>query len=85
MGRSKIGTRRIAYVHAVANQVHTKLVPPAANLVSTTSAGSRSMSGQSNVADRTVAALAKARAPMSAATVAPAIAPDRDVARSSAV
>ena len=62
-GRSRIGTARIAYVHAVANQIHTKLAPPAANSMSTTSAGSRSMSGQLNVADRRDAAAAKAIAP----------------------
>ena len=54
----------MAYVHAVANQIHIRLGPPAANLVSTTSAGSRSMSGQSKVADKIVAAVAKLRAPI---------------------
>jgi hypothetical protein len=64
VGKSKIGTIRMAYVHAVANQIQTRLGPPSANLVRTTSAGSRSMSGQSNVADRMVAAVANERAPI---------------------
>src|SRR3954447_8271205 len=58
-----MGTARIAYVHAVANQVHTRLVPPAAKAGSTTPPGSRRMSGQSNVEDNTVAAAANATAP----------------------
>ena len=58
-GRSRIGTARIAYVHAVENHIHTSLGPAAANSVSTTSAGSRRMSGQLNVADSTDAAVAK--------------------------
>jgi hypothetical protein len=62
-GSSRMGTIRTAYVQAVANQVQTRLVPPATKLGSTTSAGSRRMSGQSKVEDSTVAAPAKARAP----------------------
>src|SRR4051812_8727552 len=58
-----MGTIKIAYVQAVANQVHTRLVPPATNAGSTTSAGSRRMSGQSKVEDSTVAAAPKASAP----------------------
>ena len=58
-----MGTSRIAYVQAVANQVHTRLVPPATKAGSTTSAGSRRMSGQSNVEESTVAAPANASAP----------------------
>jgi hypothetical protein len=42
----------VCRIPLLANQVHTKLGPPAANLVSTTLAGSRSISGQSNVADK---------------------------------
>ena len=40
----------------MANQVQTRLVPPATKAGSTTSAGSRRMSGQSKVEDSTVAA-----------------------------
>src|SRR5688572_3457532 len=58
-----MGTSRIAYVQAVANQVHTRLVPPAAKVGSTTSVGSRRMSGQSKVEESTVAAPANASAP----------------------
>ena len=54
---------RIASVHAVAKDVHTRLVPPATNAGSTTSAGSRRMSGQLSVDDKTVAATANATAP----------------------
>src|SRR4029453_13630247 len=46
-----------------ANQVQIKAGPPASNLVSTTSAGSRRMSGQSKVDDKMVAAVANVRAP----------------------
>ena len=62
-GSNRIGTARIAYVHAVANQVHTRLVPPAAKAGRTTLPGSRRMSVQSNVEDNTVAAAANATAP----------------------
>src|SRR5688572_27169751 len=58
-----MGTIKIAYVQAVANQVHTRLVPPATKAGSTTSAGSRRMSGQSKVEESTVAAPANATAP----------------------
>src|SRR3954452_5991834 len=58
-----MGTIRSAYVQAVANQVHTRLVPPAAKAGSTTAAGSRRMSGQSKVEDSTVAAAPNASAP----------------------
>ncbi len=47
----------------MANQVQTRLVPPATKAGSTTPAGSRRMSGQSNVEDNTVAAAANATAP----------------------
>ena len=47
----------------MANQVQTRLVPPATKAGSTTPAGSRRMSGQSNVVDNTVAAAANATAP----------------------
>jgi hypothetical protein len=53
----------IPYVHAVANQVQTRLVPPAAKAGNTVLPGSLRMSGQSNVEDRTVAEAANARAP----------------------
>src|SRR5215218_3054708 len=47
----------------MANQVQTRPVPPATTAGSTTAAGSRRMSGQSNVDDNTVAAAANATAP----------------------
>jgi hypothetical protein len=59
----QIGTARIAYVQAVANQVQTRLVPPPTKAGSTTIAGSRRMSGQLNVEDNTIAAAANASAP----------------------
>src|SRR5690348_12793599 len=62
-GSNSIGTARIAYVHPTANHVQTRLGPPAANAGSTTAAGSRRMSGQSNVEDNTVADTANATAP----------------------
>src|SRR6185437_5453741 len=58
-----MGTIKIAYVHAVANHVQTRLVPPATKAGNTTLPGSRRMSGQSNVDDNTVAAAANATAP----------------------
>ena len=62
-GKSKIGTARIAYDQPVANQVQTRLAPPAAKASSTTLAGSRRTSGQLNVEDNTIAAAANATAP----------------------
>jgi hypothetical protein len=47
----------------VANQVQTRLVPPATTAGNTTLPGSRRMSGQLNVEDNTVAATANATAP----------------------
>ena len=61
-GRRRIGTARTAYARAVANQVHTRLVPPSAKAGNTTLAGSRKMSGQLNVEDNTIAAAANATA-----------------------
>lgn len=63
VGSNRIGTARIAYVQAVANQVLTRLVPPATKAGNSTLAGSLRMSGQSNVEDNIVAAAANARAP----------------------
>jgi hypothetical protein len=70
-GKSRIGTARIAYDQAVANQVQTGLVPPSAKAGSTTLAVSRKMSGQLNVEDNTIAAAANATAP---ATSSPPVA-----------
>src|SRR5437762_1864813 len=62
-GNSRIGTARIAYVHAVANHVQTRLGPPATKAGNTVLPGSRRMSGQLNVEDKTVAEAANVRAP----------------------
>jgi hypothetical protein len=70
-GKSRIGTARIAYDQAVANQVQTGLVPPSAKAGSTTLAVSRKMSGQLNVEDNTIAAAANATAPATSSPRSP--------------